>query len=292
MSAANNKFAVLLKPGELQPAIARAAQYAHFEPSIDVTAVRIINEWKDGNEEDVKSRIRGEFELLRRKYPAIKNFNLKIIFDKDVAQGFADECNNGDYVLAVISANKRNTIKDLFISPVDSGIMKKCRVPLLVVNDVNSQSVLGKTVLVAADLEESTRPESLDDKLVNAAKMLAEHFNGEVHIVNCVPFLNRGLMGGDVSLSKIAGSGMPERVDLHHRIVEEFAKKHDINPKCTHVVAGRIDEEIPRISKKLDARMVCMGANPSSSFFGNINSSGCELVLEQIRGDLFIVTAD
>ena len=67
MSAANNKFAVLLKPGELQPAIARAAQYAHFEPSIDVTAVRIINEWKDGNEEDMKSRIRGEFELLRRK---------------------------------------------------------------------------------------------------------------------------------------------------------------------------------------------------------------------------------
>lgn len=292
MSTVNNKFAVLLKPGDLQSAVGRCAQYAHFEPSIEVTAIRVINEWQEEHKEDLKSHVRSEFELLKRKHPAIKNFNLKIIFDKDVAHGFAQECNEGNYALAVISANKRNTIKDLFISPVDSGIMKICKIPLLVVNDVNSQSVLGKNILVAACLEENSRPESLDDKLVKAAKLFSEHFNGEVHIVNCVPPINRGLMAGDVSLSKIAGDGMPDRVDVHHRIVEEFASKHGIDPKCTHVMVGRVDEEIPRLSTRIDARMVCMGASPVSSFFGNLNSSTCELVLDQIRGDLFIVTPD
>lgn len=292
MSGVNNKFAVLLKPGDLQPAIGRAAQYAHFAPKIDVTAVRVIHEWQEGAEDSIKLRVRSEFENLRRKYPSIQNFNLKIVFDHDVARGFVKECNDGDYALAVISANKRNTIKDLFISPVDNGIMKQCRIPLLVVNDVNSQSVLGKTVLVAADLEENSHPLSIDDKLAQAAKLFAEHFNGEVHIVNCVHPQNRGLMGGDVSLSKIAGDGMPDRVDLHHRIVEEFALKHGIDPKCTHVMVGRIDEEIPRLCTRINARMVCMGASPVSSFFGNLNSSACELVLDQIQGDLFIVTQD
>lgn len=290
MAESNNTFAVLLKPGEEQPAIGRAAQYARFESAIDVTAVRVINEWKSGTEDDIKVRVKSEFEALRRKYSAIENFHLKVIFSKDVSGAFSKECNEGNYALAIISANRRNTIKDLFISTIDSSIMKACRVPLLVVKDENSQSKLGKVILLAIDFEESSHLKILDEKLLKAAKLFAQHFNGEVHIVNCVSPINRGLMAGDTSLSKIVAGGTISRVDIHHRIVEEFAQDHDIPLEHTHVVEGRIDEEIPRLCEKLDARMVCMGSSPKSSFFGSINSSACELVLEQIRGDIFIVS--
>ena len=38
--------------------------------------------------------------------------------------------------------------------------------------------------------------------------------------------------------------------------------------------------------------MVCMGTTPRSTFLGSINSSAGELVLEQIKGDIFIVNSE
>ena len=293
MAERNNTFAVLLKPGEEQPAIGRAAQYAHFEPSIEVTAVRVVNNWRSGEENAVTNRVKADFEKLCRRYPAILNFKLKVIFSKDVPEAFVKEFHDGGYALAIISANRRNTIKDLFISTIDSSIMKTISIPLMVVKDEHSQSKLGRTILLAVDFEESSHLKILDEKLLGAAVKFAEHFNGEVHIVNCVSPVNRGLMAGDTSLSKIiTGSGTMSRVGVHHRIVEEFAEEHNIPIAHTHVVEGRIDEEIPRLCEQLDARMVCMSSSPRSSFFGTVNSSACELVLEQIRGDVFIVTAE
>ena len=289
MSFKNESFAVLLKPGEKQPAIERAAQYARFAPEIRVTAIRIINEFNDKNRDDIKRRVTAEFEGLRRAFPAIKNFEIRVLFSENVPEAFVKECGEGDYSMAIISANKRNTIKDLFISTIDSNVMRTCPVPLLVVKDVNSASAQGRAILIAIDFEESSHLRALDERLVNAARDFAECFNGEVHVVNCVSPLNRGLMSGDTGLSKFVAGGSVSRMNIHQRIVEEFAKKHDIPLDHTHVVEGRVDEEIPRLCDRLEARMVCMGSNPKSSFLGSINSSACELVLEQIRGDVFIV---
>lgn len=289
MSFKNESFAVLLKPGEVQPAIERAAQYARFAPEIRVTAIRIINEFNDKNRDDIKRRVSAEFEGLRRTFPAIKNFEVKVLFSENVPEAFVKECGEGDYSMAIISANKRNTIKDLFVSTIDSNVMRSCPVPLLVVKDVNSASAQGKAILIAIDFEESSHLRALDERLVNAAKDFAQRFNGEVHVVNCVSPLNRGLMSGDTGLSKFVAGGTVSRMNIHQSIVEEFARAHDIPLDHTHVVEGRVDEEIPRLCDRLEARMVCMGSNPKSSFLGSINSSACELVLEQIRGDVFIV---
>ena len=79
---------------------------------------------------------------------------------------------------------------------------------------------------------------------------------------------------------------------VHMQLASEFAKKHGISDDHVHVVQGRIDEEIPRLCEQLNARMVCMGTTPRSTFFGSVNSSASELVLEQIKGDVFIVNSE
>ena len=72
-------------------------------------------------------------------------------------------------------------------------------------------------------------------------------------------------------------------------LLDEYAEKHGIPDDHTHVLIGRVDEEIPRLCAKLDARMVCMGSSSRNGLLASINSSASELVLEQIRGDLFVV---
>ena len=159
------------------------------------------------------------------------------------------------------------------------------------VKDANSTATLGTAILLAIDFQEADHVEQLDEKLLSSAKTFAELFNGDVHIANCVSPLNRGLMSGNTGLSKIVAGGSINRRDIHKIIVSEFAKKHGIDLDHVHVLEGRIDEEIPRLCEKLQARMVCMGTTPKSSFLGSIDSTASELVLEQIKGDVYIVNS-
>lgn len=100
-------------------------------------------------------------------------------------------------------------------------------------------------------------------------------------------------MGGNLDQSKIINNtGVLNPVGLHNKLALEFANKHGIDKDNIHVLEGRIDEEIPRLCEALNARMVCMGTTPRSTFLGSINSSASELVLEQIKGDIFIVNSN
>lgn len=293
MATGKSRFAVLVKPGDKQPAIERAAQYAKFAPDIGVVAIRIINDFTEDTREQKRIQAESHLDRLKREYPAIKNFEKKIIFNKNVADSFVAECNQkGVYDLAIISANKRNTLKDLFISTIDSTIMRSISIPLLVVKDALSTVSLGTAIVVAIDFQESEHMVELDEYLFNAAKQFAEKFNGEVHVVNCVCPVNRGRnVRETVGISKMAGVGISSRFDVHEKVVNEFAQKHEVPQERVHVLKGRLDEEIPRLCEVLQARMVCMGTTPHSSFFGSMDSIASELVLEQIKGDVFIVNS-
>ena len=78
-----NKFAVLLKPTDEQPALDRAAQYSRVDPSISVVAVRVVNNYKEENVEQITLKEKANFEMLKRKYASIKNFDFKVVFDKN-----------------------------------------------------------------------------------------------------------------------------------------------------------------------------------------------------------------
>lgn len=290
-TSAIRKFAVLLKPRPSQPALDRAAQYARMNPDFEIVAVRVVNEYTEETKSQIKIKEESDFEVLRRSY-SVDNISFKLIFSKDVAEGFIKECNEGGYNLAVISANKRNAIKDLFISNIDSTIMRKSEIPVLVVRQAAGESVLGGAVVLAIDFLEVAHSKKLDEYLFESASAFAKSFDGDVHVANCIVPRSAGTMRGNISESRIVGGGIASPQDVTNKLAEEFSKKHGINMDHVHVLQGRVDEEIPRLCKKLNARMVCMGTTPRSTFFGSVNSSASELVLDQIHGDVFVVNAE
>ena len=293
MSTSNpKKFAVLLKPRDSQPALDRAAQYARINSDIEIVAVRVINEFKDTDDkEQIKIKEESAFEVIKRSY-SIENISLKIIFSRDVADAFLKECMDGGYGLAIISANRRNSIRDLFVSNIDSNIMRKCEIPVLVVKEAAGENLVGNAVVLAIDFLEAAHSPKLDEYLYKAASAFANSFDGELHIANCVTPQNFGKMGGNLSESRLTGAGMIDQLEVNRQLADDFAKRHNISDSCMHVLQGRVDEEIPRLCKKLNARMVCMGTTPRSTFLGSVNSSASELVLDQIHGDVFIVNAE
>ena len=280
--ASKYRLLVMLKPEEEQPAVERAEQYARISSEVEVVALRVINEFNEENKEQLLASAKRDFERLQKRYSNSENMTLKVVFDKDVPEAFIKESDSGEYNLAIISANKRNTIKDLFISTIDSSIMRKCRIPLVVVKDAKTAGTLGKAIILAVDFSEKEHLNELDEYLFKVTKIFSDTFNGEIHLASCISPLNRGLMSGDTGLSKILSGTTIDPKNIYARIALEQV----------HVLEGRIDEELPRLCAQLSARMVCMGTTPRSSFFGAIDSIASELVLEQIKGDVFVVNSD
>lgn len=287
------KFAVLLKPGDEQPALDRAAQYAAVsKEKIEIVAVRVFNDYAEGHESDLIAKENAKLEHLRRRYASLENMTIKTVFNKDIADGFVSVCNEG-CSMAIISANKRHAIRDLFVSTIDSNVMRKSTVPLLVVKSANDTAQLGQNVVLAIDFGEVSHLDKLDDYLFEAASRFAATFDGVVHVANCLAPRVQSYMGAEVGTSKLLlGDKSQDDLDIRYQLAKEYAEKHNIPKENMHVIEGRPDEAIPRLSFELNARMICMGASKRSTFFGTVNSSASELVLEQISGDIFIVNIE
>ena len=292
------KLLVLLKPKGVseQPALERAAQYARLMPDIEVTACRIFSNYTERDQGQLASGALADFEVLMRHFDSMKDrCQLKVMFNHDVSEGFVQEAVRGGYNLAIISANRRNTIKDLFVSTIDSNIMRKTEVPLLVVRNAQVAASQGQAILIALNISDDDNSHALDNYLVRSAKRFASYFNGQVHLVNCVLPQNRGYRATATSASKFMGGDFirerERRLEIYKNVALEFAAEHGIEPKNVHVREGRVDVELPRLCAKLKACMVCMGTTPRSKFFGSGDSLASELVLEQIHGDVYVVSS-
>ena len=286
------KVLVLVKPTEEQPALERAAEFARFMPDLKLVLYRVVRDFTEDKLPELEQRYTREVSSLMDRYPSIKNYEIKIAFSEEVAPSFCHYAGlkSEHFDLAIISANRRNTLKDLFFSPIDSQIMRQVPIPLLIVKDPQAPQRLDRAILLAIDFEESNHEKFIDEVLITAAKIFADNFNGEVHVLNCVPPVHGGLMGGDTNISIMMGSNKPStRPAIHTAALYDFADKHGIPRERCHVAEGRVDEMIPRVCTTLEARMVCMGTSSREGVLSSFDQSASELVLEQINGDIFIV---
>lgn len=282
----SSRILLLLKPDGEKSAIVRVSEFAKFLPELEVVAVNIKKKDDTLSDEHYKR----QFATLKKYYPSIQNFEHKILEanDKSVVDTFVLEAKEGNYDMAIIPSSKRKTMFDLFSSPLASNIMRKIPIPLLIVKDSNASQKLEKAILLAIDFESDDHEKLVDELLIKAANSFAKNFNGEIHIANCVTPKNRGTMSGETTLSTMLHDART-RKDIHREILDEFADTYHIPKENRHVLVGRVDEQIPKLSQKLNARMVCMGTDDKSSFISQLTSSAAPLVLEQIKGDLFVV---
>lgn len=283
---------VLVKPDEEQPALARAADFARLMPEIEVVLFRVMRPVAAVQEASTREQTERELSTLVSHYPSITHYSCKVVFAADVAQAVCEYAKEetGNLDLAIISANKRHTLRDIFVAPIDSKVMHQISIPLLVVKDPSAPQRLGRAIILATDFGEGAEEDLVDEILFSSAQLFAQHFNGEIHLVNCIPPRHGGLMSGDTGSSTVLNHGKRlNRNDAHEEEMFAFADKHGVPHDNCHVIEGRVDEMIPRTCISLDARMVCMGTSAKEGAFSTLEQSASELVLEQIKGDILIV---
>ena len=287
------KVLVMIKPGEEQPALDRAAEFARFLPDLELVLFRVITDFDSAQIANLETQYQNELKRLLSRYSCVTNSRSIVVFSKDIADAFCQTAANSSdtFDLAIISANKRNTLRDIFVAPIDSKIMKQIKIPLLIVKDAHAPQRLSRAILLALDVEQLQHNRKIVYALYGAAKIFADNFNGEVHLLNCVPPLNRGKMGGVVKPSSIlmGNSKIISRKDANGAEIADFADQVHVPLTHCHIAEGRVDDMIPQVCRALEARMVCMGCSLKEGVLSAFDENVGPLVLEQIQGDIFIV---
>lgn len=283
---------VMLKPSDVQPALERAADFARFMPDLQVVVASVINDFTPENKDKLKEQRYNEIERMMHDHKSIKEYEIRVLCDHEVSKAFCQLAKDPswNFDLAIISANKRNTLKDLFVQPIDSQIMRHIHIPVLIIKEVHAAHRLGEAIVIATDFDETNHDQHLDEMLYVAATAFAENFNGDVHVLNCVTPLNRGIMGGNTKSSFVLGTDYEmERHSDHSAKLFQFAQKFDIDKTKCHLAEGRVDEMIPKVARALEARMICMGMSSRNGVLSAIDESSSELVLEQVPCDILLV---
>lgn len=164
--------------------------------------------------------------------------------------------------------------------PIDWHLIRHTQVPLMLLcdNPLNKAN----TILMAVDLDASNpQKKSLNDLVVEQAKMLANATGAELHLAHVIrvpPILR------DMDVINI------------HEVIESAHQKHadklkvlGLAPENIHLIAGDPELCLFELSCRLKSRYLVIGARQRQGLLGYVLGNTAEAILSRMRSNVLVV---
>ena len=185
--------------------------------------------------------------------------------------------------LVVKGTHQHDKFKSVVFTPTDWHILRKCPCPVLLVKDHEwpSNGNILAAVNVGSDEEEH---HSLNVKIIQEAKQLAQIIQGNVHLVNSFP-------GTPVNIAiEIPEFNSTEYNDImfkhHEQAMHAHAKTFDINKNNTYVEEGLPETVIAQVALKIDAELLILGTVGRTGISAALIGNTAEHVIDQLNCDV------
>jgi universal stress protein E len=182
-------------------------------------------------------------------------------------------------------------VRRAVFSNTDWSLIRSCPVPLWL---VKPRPMAAQPCVVAAvdPLHEHDKPAELDHRILDIASEVSAAAHGELHLVHAyelAPALaatgNAMAMPISVPLWEIAESLEKQ----HNEAVDALAGRYGLDRNRVHVVEGRTRQVLVRLTEKLEADVVVLGAVSRSGLRRLFLGSTAEQVLDRLPCDVLIV---
>ncbi|MGC4027412.1 MAG: universal stress protein [Steroidobacteraceae bacterium] len=170
----------------------------------------------------------------------------------------------------------------------DWELLRRSPVPVLLVK--HGQPWKKPAVLAAIDPQHSfAKPAKLDDAILDAAAELAGALGGAMHAVHAYPAATPALIDYGTAAEKI-GTNLEKRAAAAARKAfdAELADR-GIPRSRQHLVAGHPVDVIPKLAKRLGARLVVMGGISRSGLKRLVIGNVAEQVLDALPCDVLVM---
>ncbi|MFT7007364.1 MAG: universal stress protein E [Colwellia sp.] len=194
-----------------------------------------------------------------------------------------------DYDLVIKGTHQHDKFKSVVFTPTDWHILRKCPCPVLLVKEHEwpSNGNIVAAVNVGSDEAEH---HSLNAKITEEAKKLAQLIQANVHLVNSFPGTPVNIA---IEIPEFNSTEYNDTMLKHHeQAMIAHANQFDINSVNTHVKEGLPETIIEHVAAELDAELVILGTIGRTGISAALIGNTAEHVIDQLNCDVLALKPD
>lgn len=266
------------------------------EPTFSPLGYRIIvsNEAKEIGRNISELQKETIENLAERAREAGVTVTTDVLEERPVADGILAKALNMDPKLIFKGTHYHSAAERGIMIDTDWQLIRTSPYPLWL---VKQEKFRDKPVIIAAvdPTHEHDKPMALDQAIIDAAKMIAEPTNGDLHLLHTYERLtgigraaNRAIKSTILPIDEL-----DKRIQKTHReALNSLAEKNDLDKEHTHQLPGKTREILPTFTRSKKADLVVMGALARWGIKRMVVGSTAERVLDHLPCDVLIVRAE
>jgi universal stress protein E len=194
-----------------------------------------------------------------------------------------------DYDLVIKATHQHDKFKSVVFTPTDWHILRKCPCPVLLVKEHEWPS--NGNIIAALNVgSDEVEHHSLNIKITEEAKQLAQLIQANVHLVNSFPGTPVNIA---IEIPEFNSTEYNDTMLKHHeQAMIIHANKFDISVVNTHVKEGLPETVIEQVAETLDAELVILGTIGRTGISAALIGNTAEHVIDQLNCDVLALKPD
>ena len=298
-------LAVFDPTSEAQPALGKAALLARrfgstlelficdFDPSLSGQPFFDTDKLRELREEFLTERVEFLEEVadgLRTQGIAVETH---VHWDNPLYRGIVRRVQESSPDLVVKDTHYHSVIRRTVFTNTDWSLIRTCPAPLLLAKPGAWR--VPPTLVAALDPGHlGDKPAALDHDILDCAQLLAGRMSGEVHAVHA--FFPAALLAATTTMTgmpMVSGVTAGDIVETERKriagVLSGIVASHELPPERVHLEQGSAVDALPRMTEKLAADLLVMGAVSRSRIQELFVGSTAERVLDRIGCDVLVV---
>mgnify|MGYP000170240936 CR=1 FL=1 len=215
--------------------------------------------------------------------------NSQVIWHNRPFEAIIERVIQDNYDLVIKGTHQHDKFKSVVFTPTDWHILRKCPCPVLLVKEHKWPT--NGNILAALNVgSDETEHHSLNVKITQEAKQLAQLLQGNVHLVNSFPGTPVNIA---IEIPEFNSTEYNDTMLKHHeQAMIAHANKFDISIANTYVEEGLPETVIEQVAMKIDAELVILGTVGRTGISAALIGNTAEHVIDQLNCDVLALKPD
>ncbi|KEI71657.1 universal stress protein [Endozoicomonas elysicola] len=181
--------------------------------------------------------------------------------------------------LVVKDAKLISALKKAFSTPEDWSLLRRCRVPVLLVQE-RSDWTKGK-ILAAINADPRDHYHSvLNQAILQYATDIADDFSSELHLATAYPTTMLAIQD--------QGDGLTDK-NHYEKHCREYAREFNLNESHFHIEPGPTETMIPALLKEIDAKLLILGTHARTGISAIAIGNTAEQLISEVKTDILVL---
>lgn len=181
--------------------------------------------------------------------------------------------------LVIKDAELVTALQKAFSTPEDWSLLRRCRVPVLLVQHDHDWTRGSIVAAINADPRDHYHS-VINEAILQYAKDLSEMYNTELHLASAFPTTMLAIQD--------QGDGKTDK-DHYLKHCQEYAREFSLNDQLFHIEPGPTHTMIPRVLDEAGAQLLVIGTHARTGISAIAIGNTAEQLIHKVKTDILVL---